>query len=140
MEAESFVVPPHPFLASRGKISENLSSLADAIGSTIVRFPPIARRADVTLTRFKASLAAARPPAGLPAPLEALWWQAKGDWDKAHKAAQADDGKPSAWAHAYLHRVEGDLGNAARWYRRAGRKAATGSLEAEWTAIVAELL
>jgi hypothetical protein len=94
----------------------------------------------MTVARFKASLGSARPPGGLAPPLEALWWQAKGDWDKAHKLAQADDGEKGAWVHAYLHRVEGDLDNAGYWYRRAGRKTATGSLEAEWTDIVAALL
>lgn len=69
-----------------------------------------------------------------------MWWQAKGDWDKAHKMAQADEGEAGARVHAYLHRVEGDLANATYWYRRAGRPAATGSLEAEWTTIVAALL
>jgi hypothetical protein len=45
-----------------------------------------------------------------------------------------------AWVHGYLHRVEGDLGNAGYWYRQAGRKAATGELTAEWAAIAAALL
>jgi len=51
-----------------------------------------------------------------------------------------DDGRDAAWVHAYLHRVEGDLANAGYWYRRAGKDAADGALDAEWTAIVAELL
>jgi hypothetical protein len=42
--------------------------------------------------------------------------------------------------HAYLHRVEGDLGNAGYWYREAGRAAARGALPAEWEAIACELL
>jgi hypothetical protein len=42
--------------------------------------------------------------------------------------------------HAYLHRKEGDLGNAAYWYRRAGRAVAKAALEEEWETIVAELL
>jgi hypothetical protein len=51
-----------------------------------------------------------------------------------------DDGRDAAWVHAYLHRVEGDLGNAAYWYRRAGRPADNGALDAELTAMVADLL
>jgi hypothetical protein len=39
-----------------------------------------------------------------------------------------------------LHRKEGDLSNAAYWYRRAGRPVATGSLEAELQVIGAALL
>ncbi len=58
-----------------------------------------------------------------------------GDWDGAHEAAQADGSKEAAWVHAHLHRVEGDLGNAGYWYRRAGKPQATDSLEEEWRAI-----
>jgi hypothetical protein len=42
--------------------------------------------------------------------------------------------------HAYLHRVEGDLGNAGYWYRQAGQPVAKDSLEAEWERIVSALL
>jgi hypothetical protein len=79
------------------------------------------------------------PPDVSPA-LAALWWAAKGDWDKAHEIAQSDDGVDAARAHAYLHRVEGDLDNARYWYARAGRAPATGPLEAEWEAIATALL
>jgi hypothetical protein len=91
-------------------------------------------------TAFKASLSQAAPPAGLPAPLESLWWVAKGAWDKAHRLVQDEDSKDTAWVHAYLHRVEGDLPNARYWYGTAGKPAATVSLEAEWQAIVGSLL
>jgi hypothetical protein len=42
--------------------------------------------------------------------------------------------------HAHLHRVEGDLGNAGYWYRRAGKPVAKGDLGAERDAMVATLL
>jgi hypothetical protein len=45
-----------------------------------------------------------------------------------------------AWVHAYLHRKEGDLGNAAYWYDRAGQPVATDSLDAEWDRIARALL
>lgn len=89
---------------------------------------------------FKASLKAARPPRGLTPPLQALWWAARDDWTKAHEIAQEHDDAPSAWVHAYLHRVEGDESNAAYWYRRAGHPAGKGALPAEWTAIATALL
>jgi hypothetical protein len=89
---------------------------------------------------FKASLSDAAPAPELSPPLAALWWAGKGKWDAAHRIAQDHGDKDSAWVHAYLHRVEGDLGNAGYWYRQAGRPVATGSLEAEWDGIVAELL
>lgn len=74
------------------------------------------------------------------APAQAgLWWAARGKWDQAHAAVQAAPGKEADWVHAYLHRVEGDLENAAYWYARAGRPAATGPLDAEWEAIARQL-
>jgi hypothetical protein len=94
----------------------------------------------MTLYEFSQSLSAAHPPGSLDAPLEGLWWAAKGDWDKAHKTVQDDEGRAAAWVHAYLHRVEGDLPNASYWYRTAGRPVATGALDHEWSAIATDLL
>lgn len=83
----------------------------------------------------------AAPPTGLAPPLVALWWDRRGDWDRAHAAAAADeDGRDAAWVHAYLHRREGDADNALYWYCRAGRPAATAPLAAEWDEIAAALL
>ena len=92
------------------------------------------------LAGFKASLSRAEPPAGTSSALAGLWWDAKGDWDKAHDCAQAQDDAAGAWVHAYLHRKEGDAANAGYWYRRAGRPAATAGLDAEWEAIARALL
>ena len=89
---------------------------------------------------FRASLTDAAPAPGLEVPLAALWWAAKGDWDRAHKIVQDESDAKSAWVHAYLHRVEGDLGNAGYWYRRAGRPAADDAVEAEWERIASTLL
>lgn len=89
---------------------------------------------------FIASLDGAAPAPGLNAPLAGLWWAAKGDWDQAHKIVQDESSREGAWVHAYLHRVEGDLGNAGYWYRQAGQVAAEDSLEAEWERIAATLL
>ncbi|MCC7282103.1 MAG: hypothetical protein IT556_06945 [Acetobacteraceae bacterium] len=93
------------------------------------------------LPAFLASLSAAAPPAGLGAPLVALWHDARGDWQAAHQAVQAHEGEPqSDWVHAYLHRKEGDNANAGYWYRRAGRAPGSGPLAAEWQAIAAAML
>lgn len=89
---------------------------------------------------FKASLSGAAPVPSVDAPLAALWWAAKGDWDQAHKIVQDEASPDAAWVHAYLHRVEGDIGNAGYWYRQALRPPASGSLEAEWERIASELL
>jgi hypothetical protein len=72
--------------------------------------------------------------------LLALWWDAKGDWARAHEIAQDVGGADGAWVHAYLHRREGDLSNAGYWYRQAGKRVATGDLRVEWEAMVQELL
>ncbi len=89
---------------------------------------------------LRACLSHEAPPPGLPPAVEALWWDARGDWEAAHRLAQDDESAAGSWVHAFLHRREGDLGNAAYWYRRAGRPVASGSLEVEWDAIVAVLL
>ncbi len=86
----------------------------------------------MTLEEFEASLALDAPPAGAPALLAALWHDARGEWHAAHGIAQARDDVHAAWLHAYLHRREGDLGNAGYWYRRAGREVPACSLEDEW--------
>ena len=80
------------------------------------------------------------PPKAVSAALQALWWAKKGEWDKAHRIVMDEHSDEAAWVHAYLHRVEGDLGNAGYWYRQAHKKAATGSVDAEWQAIVEAML
>jgi hypothetical protein len=92
------------------------------------------------MAEFSASLSGAAPAPQLDAPLAALWWAAKGGWDAAHKLVQDEASADAAWVHAYLHRVEGDLGNAGYWYRQAGQPVAKDSPEAEWERIVSALL
>jgi len=92
------------------------------------------------LTAFRATLSAAEPPLALSHALRALWLDARGNWDGAHDAAQADEGGAGDWVHAYLHRKEGDNGNAAYWYRRAGKPVCRTPLDEEWAAIAGALL
>ena len=94
----------------------------------------------MTSAEFTQSLTASAPPANLAAPLAALWWDAKGDWAKAH--AQVDDlSTPDAMAvHAYLHRKEGQTWNADYWYSRSTTAHRRPTLEAEWKALVEALL
>jgi hypothetical protein len=94
----------------------------------------------MTPAEFKGSLAKAKPPAGLSPALAGLWWAGKDDWVRAHKVVMNEEDAGCAWAHAYLHRVEGDLDNARYWYRQAHRDPAKGDLAAEWAAIAAALL
>ena len=72
--------------------------------------------------------------------LEALWYDAKGNWDKAHTVIQDLTDKNAAWIHAYLHRKEGDTFNANYWYHKAGRTLPDLSLDKEWEMIVKALL
>ena len=70
--------------------------------------------------------------------VSALWWQAKGDWDKAHKLVQ-DGSQDNNWVHAHLHRVEGDPSNAAYWYGRAEKPVSETDLKEEWLTILSAL-
>jgi hypothetical protein len=95
---------------------------------------------DMTLDEFRKSLSSERPPEDLTLSQAALWWDAKGDWTKAHESAQQDEGAAGAWVHAYLHPKEGDVSNAGYWYRQAGKPQANVALEKEWAEIVSSLL
>ena len=84
----------------------------------------------------------AAPPAGSSLAVQALWHDARGDWQRAHSVVQqAEQDRECAWVHAYLHRKEGDLGNAGYWYSRTGRAlpAKSVTLEAEWDEIARAL-
>jgi hypothetical protein len=93
----------------------------------------------VTLDEFRQTLSAASPPP-LPPLLRALWHDAKGDWDEAHRIAQDVTGADGARVHGYLHRKEGDLSNARYWYQQAGQSPATEALDDEWSRIASESL
>lgn len=89
----------------------------------------------MTLDQFKASVKQVAPPTDSLI-LKSLWYDARGDWEQAHTIAQEIHTQDGSWIHAYLHRKEGDLGNAQYWYHRAGRKMPSYSLEKEWEEIV----
>ena len=91
------------------------------------------------LKEFKSTLGEPEPPPRLTPTLRALWYQANGQWDQAHRLAQAQHDATGAWIHAFLHRVEGATGNAAHWYRRAGKPPFSGSSTAEWEEIATAL-
>jgi hypothetical protein len=89
---------------------------------------------------FESSLHAEAPPAGLTAPLQALWWDAKGNWPLAHQLVDELETPGGMAVHAYLHRKEGEQWNADYWYRRAGHTYRRTELSEEWAALVAGLL
>ncbi|MGA3034746.1 MAG: hypothetical protein ABSD70_15790 [Terracidiphilus sp.] len=94
----------------------------------------------MTLEEFRATLNDAKPPGDLSAPVTALWWDAKGDWARAHGMVDELETKDGMAVHAYLHRKEGVESNAEYWYSRAGRKFHRPTLEEEWEALVEGLL
>lgn len=93
----------------------------------------------MTLEEFRASLSLAEPTQDLPAPLIALWWDAKGDWARAHGMVDDLETAEGMAVHAFLHRKEGAASNADYWYSRAGRDFRRPTLEAEWEALVERL-
>ncbi|HTJ31476.1 MAG TPA: hypothetical protein VL346_13310 [Acidobacteriaceae bacterium] len=94
----------------------------------------------MNFSAFHDSLQSATPPAGLTIPMKALWWDARGDWSRAHDLVNDLETPEATAVHAYLHRKEGDMGNADYWYRRAGRNYHRPTLEEEWKALVTDLL
>jgi hypothetical protein len=79
-------------------------------------------------------------PDGLSPCLKSLWHAGKEEWEKAHDIAQEIESAEGSWVHAYLHRKEGDDGNASYWYSKAGKKMPSTSLSVEWEQIVQGLL
>ena len=51
----------------------------------------------MTIEQFTASLAQTAPPAQLPPLLRALWHDARGDWNAAHRLAPASDSLEDEW-------------------------------------------
>ncbi len=95
----------------------------------------------MTLSEFTQSISDNETPDNtLPAILQALWWDAKGDWHKAHELCQSAGSVEGDWVHAYLHRKEGDLGNASYWYTRARQPVHRGALEEEWKSLAKTFL
>jgi len=93
-----------------------------------------------------ADLGSAAPSNDLSQPEKALWWLKKGDlslgpeWEKAHEICQDGEGEQALdWIHALCHLIEGDLGNAGYWFRRAGKPADSNEPERVWEEIAREV-
>lgn len=89
---------------------------------------------------FHSSIKEEQPPGELSPILLALWYDGKGNWDKAHSIVDGMPGINGAWIHAYLHRKEGDLWNANYWYNRAGKTMPDEALDSEWSKLVSHFL
>ncbi len=94
----------------------------------------------MTRTELIESLKNDQPPQELSQLALVLWHDGKGDWEKAHKIAQNISNADGSLIHAYLHRREGDQGNASYWYQRAGRPKPDLGLQEEWNNLVEEFL
>ncbi len=94
----------------------------------------------MNFTEYINSLENSLPAPSLSIYLQALWYDGKNEWEQSHNLIQDVEDATAAHIHAYLHRKEGDRFNADYWYRRAGKKRPTYSLEEEWEALVKSLL
>ena len=94
----------------------------------------------MTYDQFIETIASGRPPGDFSETLTSLWWDRKGNWDRAHSIAQQIATVQGSAVHAYLHREEGVIWNADYWYRRAGRQRPDTPLDVEWRALVEEVL
>lgn len=94
----------------------------------------------MNVDEFRESLKQQIPPQGLPAPMAALWWDAKGEWEQAHELVDELETEEGMAVHAYLHRKQGALSNADYWYARAGRTFHREKPADEWEALVSRLL
>jgi len=96
----------------------------------------------MTFDEFIASTAdtESNPPEGLSDILKSLWFAERGDWHGSHDIAQDIHTEDGSWVHAYLHREEGDIGNASYWYSRASKPVGSGDLNAERHTLIRHFL
>jgi len=94
----------------------------------------------MTAQELETSATSGNPmPTNLSPALQALWLEKSGDWHAAHDLCDSIPEPNGSWIHAYLHRVEGDLNNAAYWYNRAKKPIPTTNLTTEWHEIATTL-
>lgn len=86
----------------------------------------------------KLETAAGKPPVDLSEELQVLWLAKAGDWHGAHEIAQDLPDPHGAWLHAFIHRQEGDSGNASYWYHRASQPipSTDTTIDSEWASLV----
>ena len=90
----------------------------------------------MSAVEFRRIVAEGEMPERLTVPVQALWWDAKGDWARAHGLVDELESPEGMAVHAYLHRKEGVESNAEYWYARAGKRFHRETLEDEWAALV----
>ena len=57
-------------------------------------------------------------------------------WEDAHITVQKMSGELASEIHGYLHRIEGDFGNAGYWYGRAGMSLPDNTLDEEFSRLL----
>jgi hypothetical protein len=106
----------------------------------LAKYNPNEEMDAMNIAAFQSSIGKDEFPVDLSAPLQALWWDAKGDWTRAHQLVDELETPEGMAVHAYLHRKQGEQWNADYWYRLAGRTYHRVDLADEWTALVQGLL
>ncbi len=96
----------------------------------------------MTYPEFLSGAAQGDPPPGDLSPQLASLWHAKaGNWERAHEIAQSIPTVIGSRIHGLLHAIEGDMGNSAYWFHRAGcPPIRRDQIEEEWTRLVEMLL
>jgi hypothetical protein len=94
----------------------------------------------MTLDDFRKSVTNTQPPAALSLALAGLWWDAKGDWKRAHESAQQDEGRDGSMG-TRLPASERRRSRKCCLLVRSGRQAVCREpLDAEWLCMVKALL
>lgn len=62
-----------------------------------------------------------------------------GNWEESHALVQVHDDEYACLIHGYLHRVEGDLGNARYWYGRGNSSLPKNTLDEEFDRLYGKL-
>ena len=86
----------------------------------------------MSIEEFKQSLSLPAPPSDFSLHKQALWFAGRGDWENAHQIIQEMNDDFSSRIHAFLHRQEGDLSNAAFWYSKSGTPIPLMTIHQEW--------
>lgn len=94
-----------------------------------------------SIEQFRSTLSQMLPPPGAAPALQALWWAAKGEWERAHVVVTTHQGDPTCdLVHAHLHRQQGDEESARSWYADSGEAACDLPIEQEWRQLAQRLL
>src|SRR5690348_4062054 len=95
--AKKLCSSPH-FFPSRAAASSDRHGRAEPRGRSIL----CCKMAAMTVDEFLASVKSDAPPEMVSPSLVALWYDAKGDWDRAHGMVDSLESNEGMAVHAYL--------------------------------------